>query len=200
MSSPFNVFRKHQKALFAVLGIAVMFAFIFGDSILGRGRNSGQVQDPVVVDWKFDNHGPLHQSELKNTQQLLTRFNEFLRSLLTKMGGVPPRAPAVTERDAVSALLLSRLAEQKGMVISDKAIQTSLHQSFMHQQDGTPVKNSEIKEALAESGMSEYQLFAALRLRIMSGNMMSLFRQGFGVDTPIQRFGYYNRLERKVKA
>src|SRR6185436_12516505 len=133
----------HQKAMFAVLGIAVMFAFIFGDAILGRGsRSAAQRQDPVVVEWKFDRHGPLHESELQSARQLLTRFNEFLRTLMVQLGGMPPRVPAVTEREAVNTLMLSRLAEQKGMVISDKAIQSSLKSSFTHP-DGTPVTSAE---------------------------------------------------------
>ena len=65
--------------------IVAMFAFVFGGYI-GRSGSDPR-HDAVVVEWNFDNHGALHEMELQNAKALLTRFNQFLRSLMMEMGG-----------------------------------------------------------------------------------------------------------------
>ena len=85
------------------------------------------------------------------------------------------------------------------MVISDAALRNSLRTSFTSA-DGQPVTTAQLQRALAASGLTEHQLFTVLRMRILAANMLQLFRMGFGVDTPAQRWEHYNRVERKVKA
>ncbi len=75
MSSPFTIFRRHQRVLLACVGVLAMIAFVFlpnvSSTIGSRTRD-----DAVVVDTAH--FGPLHESDLMN----LNGSRELVKSFL----------------------------------------------------------------------------------------------------------------------
>ncbi|NQT38098.1 MAG: hypothetical protein HQ581_11445, partial [Planctomycetes bacterium] len=78
MASPFKVFRKHQKAWLAVLGISTMFAFIVLPNVMQNMGGRGPRTDLAVITSKY---GDLTGRELQSLRLRNRHLGEFLISL-----------------------------------------------------------------------------------------------------------------------
>jgi hypothetical protein len=84
MASPFNVFRRHQKAMLAVVGIMAMISFVFlpiiADSVRSLSRGGS---NPVAVSSRF---GDLRDSDLYRLRQQHLIVVNFLSRALAEVG------------------------------------------------------------------------------------------------------------------
>lgn len=224
MASPFSVFRRNQKMLLAIVGITAMVAFVFLDPLMryvGRGQ---RVDNPVVVETRYGN---LTQRELDNmraSRELLAMFLNRLADATVKAqiekGLRDPRtyemdveqlygffrqqvmetgrSGETSEKAAVETLVLSKKAQQLGLVITDQVINDLLRQ--ITGQALTSADVMAIATGLRGRELRIGQIFEALRTELLASNFAQLFFQSLSDVPPAQRFEYYSRLNRRAKA
>ena len=128
MASPFSIFRKRQKLMMAMLCLLAIVAFVFLP-ILGEtlGRRSGSSRNKVVL---TSNYGVLREANsmkccaghrsvlgvLTEVGQMAGQYGPLARQLAERTFG-----PA-TEEQVVDSWLLTKYAQQMGMVITDEQI------------------------------------------------------------------------------
>src|SRR5947209_1187422 len=108
---PFEVFRRHQKKMLAVLAIMAMVAFTLDFSLFrGRGNGPGGAGDPVVVTLYGK---PVHQSAINEMKAERSRANR----LIGRLNNLPeyPLFGSLSTRAAVDALILEHEAERLGI-------------------------------------------------------------------------------------
>ncbi len=114
MSSPLHIFRRHQKILLAVFGVAIMITFTVGGIVMqyqGTQRASrGDAVNPVRVTWVG---GQIRQVELDRLRMRRQLVQAYLREIRTKTIARKgkPKIPAsllqeLTFPDQISQLLL----------------------------------------------------------------------------------------------
>ncbi len=210
--------------LLAIVGITAMVAFVFLDPLMryvGRGQ---RVDNPVVVETRYGN---LTQRELDNmraSRELLAMFLNRLADATVKAqiekGLRDPRtyemdveqlygffrqqvmetgrSGETSEKAAVETLVLSKKAQQLGLVITDQVINDLLRQ--ITGQALTSADVMAIATGLRGRELRIGQIFEALRTELLASNFAQLFFQSLSDVPPAQRFEYYSRLNRRAKA
>ena len=132
MSSPLAKFRKHQKILLAVFGVAIIIAFVVLPNAMKMLDNPGGGfnRDEVVLTWVEGDisRGQLEQmvnsyraltKYLQETQQTMSLDRQPQARLLR-----PPTSQTVEqqEQSTVRTMLLAKKADQLGIVVSDKVV------------------------------------------------------------------------------
>ncbi len=129
MSSPFKIFRKHQKVLLVVAGLLAMIAFVILPIVL---QNLGMRQggdDPVVV--STTKYGDLTQRSLQNMRFRHECVIGFLSSVAGRLFGLEDQVfrPVMenilgssSEREIVNRWLMDKKANEIGIHVSDKSI------------------------------------------------------------------------------
>ncbi len=223
MASPFTVFRRNQKILLAIVGIGAMVAFVFLDPLTRyMSRNSRQV-NPVVVQTRY---GALTQNELGAMRQSRELVELFLRSVSIetmdaqiakglldgRMRGAAVqqwfsmwqqrlmgRSKLGPDEAAIETLVLSRKAEQLGLVVSDRAINDLLKQITQDSLDSEALQ-AVMKKQHPGRRISAARLFEAIRTEMLASQFNQLFVQTLRDIPPAQRFECYLRLNRRAKA
>lgn len=224
MASPFVSFRKNQKVLLAVFGVLIMLAFVLGDPIARTiGRVKGP-ENPVIVETRF---GKLTQSELTSLVQQREIVNAFLQQIVratveaqVQKGVVDPRnqmqvfeqiysfwrtkllqrtQAAGREESAVDTLVLSKRAEEAGLVVSDDAINALIKQITENSLSSQAIADA-IRSLHSGRQMRVAGLFNALRTEMLASEFTELFAQSLSDIPPAQRFEYFARLNRRAKA
>ncbi len=222
MASPFAVFRRNQKILLAVVGIGAMVAFVFLDPLTRyMGRNAKQ-ENPVVVQTRY---GALTQSELgamRQSRELVELFlrNVSIQTIDVQIGkglldgrmreraveqwfgmwhqGLMVRSKPGPDEAAIETLVLSRKAEQLGLVVSDRSINDLLKQITSDSLDREALQTV-MKNLQSGRRISAARLFDAIRTEMLASKFSQLFVQTLRDIPPAQRFGYYLRLNRRAK-
>jgi hypothetical protein len=214
MASPFSIFRKHQRAMIAVLGILCMFAFTFTGFMGGFGSGSGGgggIQNTVVVTTSFGDFG---EADLRNMRYqrnevkmflgqalLLTvdpQMRPFLQQRLSEMLETQIIGPS-TEAAVLETRVLAREAKEAGVVVSDDSVT-----DFLREQTGDQVRNEDFQNILnnlskrGDRPMSKAMLYEALRTELLAKNMQQMFFSSLQA-TPGERWGFYQRLKRRVR-
>ncbi len=78
MASPMNWFRKYQKVMLVVFGVALMVVFLLPQLGDFSGNRANKIEDPVLVSW---NGGSLRRSQLARMRTLHFQTVEFLKQL-----------------------------------------------------------------------------------------------------------------------
>ncbi|MEX0677218.1 MAG: hypothetical protein WD063_09095 [Pirellulales bacterium] len=223
MASPFAVFRRNQKILLATVGIGAMVAFVFLPPLTQYMGGSAKQANPVVVETDY---GSFTQSELDNLEFSRDVVDRFLQRVTTKVianqvgqGNLDARlyqtlaerhymiwrqqlmarSQQGPEKAAIETLVLSRRAEQMGMVISDQAINDLLKQ--ITDNSVTPAELQEIIRGLQPTRpIGEKWLFEAIRTEMLAAEYAQLFVHSLRDVPPAQRFEYYSRLNRRATA
>lgn len=108
---PFEVFRRHQRKMLAILAIVAMFSFVLADS-LPRMLSSGYAPQDVEVARLFGS--PVRLSDLNQMARQRSRANQVATMLGLSMftrdffGGLK-------QRDLIDALILEKEADRLGM-------------------------------------------------------------------------------------
>ena len=193
MAGSFGVFRQYEKAALAALAIMAMLAFFVLPPILQMGTGAGGA-DPMAVSW---NGGGLRESGLQRAVIMRKVMNQFLVETMAASGQDPSRMRlADDEKDVVDTILLAKEAEKNGIVVSNAAIN-----QFLAEWTNDLVRPEKFDEIIAliggRMGISQADVFEALRTVLMARRMESLLLGGVGFDgaPPGWRWDYYRRLE-----
>jgi hypothetical protein len=193
MAGSFGIFRQYEKAALAALAIMAMLAFFVLPPILQMGPTVGG-SDPLVVSWKG---GGLRESGLQRAVVMRKVMNQFLVETMAAAGQDPSRMRlADDEKDVVDTILLAREAEANGIVIGNGAIN-----QFLSEWTSDLVRPEQFDAIMSRIGgrlgVSQHDVFEALRTVLMARRMETLMLGGVGFETtpPGLRWDYFRRLE-----
>lgn len=196
MAGSFQIFRKYQRSLLVFVAILAMFAFFVLPPILQMGFG-GPAGDPVAVTWK---DGAIREAELDRAVAMRTVVNRFLAESAMAAGRDPAQLPlfADSEEQVVRSMMLAKEAAANGLVVSDAAIN-----DFLGQWTNNLVRPDQFRDIIAglrlgPMGVSQREVFDALRTELAARNMFLLFQTGFSGDPPNWRWDYFCRLERQA--
>ena len=214
---PLALFRKHQKTLLALFGVAIMIAFLLPSASMRffNGSGNDDPQNDVVVHW---NAGELNENEmyaLRAEHSIVLRILYNLVAAAEQKGGTPnaigivrdPRTNLIVEpgisvdnsgRALLQTVLLANRAKQLGIVVNDQIIQ-----NFLEQLTGSVLSGDEIGsivKSASPEGMDQNSLFRVLGRYLAAQKTMVLAISGMRMGTPGENWDYFNRLHRQVTA
>lgn len=206
MASPFSIFRKHQRVMMAVLGVAAMIAFVFLGPLQELMSQRG-LKDPVVA---TSDYGKIRESDMAHMQFMRNLANRFMQKAgyeaQLRVGDEVFGEP--TERALVQTMLLANKAKHLGVVISDQFITDWLQKNLQDR-----VTSKQYEGIVASLQTSRPQVYEALRTELLANQMVEMFLPGFRGGqsasqewaifmsyntTPAQRWEFYQRLKRKA--
>ncbi len=198
MAGHFNVFRRYQKTALAGLAIMAMLAFFVLPPLLDMDAAGVGSDDAVVV---RTSEGDLRESDLARAGRVRRALNQFLMSLQAAATGNPRVQPPlpIDERSVVTTMLLAREAEANGIVVGDAVIN-----DFLNLWTGDRVTSDQMKEVIVElrerAGVTESDIFKALRMLMLGEQLQTLVMQGtsFSGMPPGWRWDAYRKLEQGV--
>ncbi len=212
MASPFNIFRKRQRAILVVVGVICIFTFTIGEIILNWfGPDTAVARSETVVTWKGGQLTETDLGMLRGMHNLTVAYLDQVVSETMKRDGTPKGAgvtqnrqgqvvdPGIS-RDAselriVRTMLLAEKAEKLGMEVPDEAIY-----DFLAQLSDRTLSSEELRGLLqgaTHGRLTRDQLFETLRRELLARNYLRLVGAG-DVMTPDDAWNYYNRLTRRV--
>ena len=209
MSNPLRWFRKYEKLMLGVFGVALMVVFTFSmgvsglsltDFLGGGGRGNGG-ENPVVATWQ---EGDLRESDfdqLRVGRNLMIQFTQYALQQARANGGQPRTStvPVDNSDDALLELaILSDKADKLGVEIADEGVLNYLVQMT----DGRlqPVEFSNIWQNMTNGAMSDKQLLSLMRREIMAIRVRGMMQSGSFPASPLRNWEYYNRMERRLTA
>ena len=207
MSNPLAIFRKHQKILLAIFGVALMLVFTVGGIVsqyMGAPGSSGE--DAVVV--RIDSGDQLGLENLKESQMQNLRYSRiflqnFMRSvnyLAASRGGEPRQWLGVpiedNEQSLLRTLLLSRKASEMGIVVTDESIRRYLRSYSSGKIDDREF--GELLKSVSQGRISQPQFFDAMRNELLALRFLELFYRGIDPLPPATSWDYFQRLNRQV--
>lgn len=196
MAGSFDVFRRNQRVALAALAIMAMIAFFIlppflqmSDGFTGR--------DPLVASWEG---GAMHEGDVERAVAMRGVLNRFLAESaaisgrdVSQLGFLPE-----DERSVVRTAVLAKEAAANGIVVSDESIN-----DFLRQWTNNLVRQDQFDQIIGRlrvgpMGVSQHDLFEALRTVIAARNMQMLFQSGLNADPPGWRWDYFRRLEQSA--
>ena len=193
MAGSFGVFRQYEKAALAALAIMAMLAFFVLPPFLQMNAGAGG-SDPMAVSWSG---GGLRESGLQRAVIMRKVMNQFLVETMAASGQDPSRMRlADDEKDVVDTILLAKEAEKNGIVVSNAAINQFLSE-WTNDLVRPETFNGIVNQIGGRMGVSQQDVFEALRTVLMARRMESLLVGGVGFEgaPPGWRWDYYRRLE-----
>ena len=203
MASPFSIFRKHQKWLMAIATLLAMFAFVVLGSAGGGGgaRGPQTPQSTAVATWKY---GDITKLEVQNRIYRRQQLNTFISALYYAVTSLPRSFNAfpTTEADVLQSIVLAKKAQLMGMSVSDQEINDFFDRLVNQFSEGHPPRDlnkTAIFNDTFKGSTTQQQLFEALRLELLANDYFTLLQSDAVNDaTPLQRWDYYSRLNRKA--
>ncbi|MEN6407546.1 MAG: SurA N-terminal domain-containing protein [Thermoguttaceae bacterium] len=195
MASPFSIFRKNQKLMLALLTLLAMFGFVFLPAIL-EGMGGRSIQNPVVV--HTTQFGDLKEHDLQTLVQQKRKVLGALSFVLQSVG-VPAnmaqqwlesRLGSGSEESVANAWLLSQVAQQQGIIVSDDMVNGYLKGLTQNR-----VKPDRFLAAFRQAGLTEMQFFSAMRDDLAALQLESMFHYSLSGLTPAQRWDYFLRFK-----
>ncbi|MEO1992760.1 MAG: hypothetical protein ABGW78_12550 [Pirellulales bacterium] len=197
MAGSFDIFRKYQRSLLVFVAILAMLAFFVLPPILQMGFSGGDGGDPVAVTWS---DGVLREAELDRAVALRRVVNRFLVESAMAAGRDAAQLPLFndSEEQVVQSMMLAREAASLGLVVSDSAIN-----NFLSQWTNNLVRPEQFGDIIAglrlgPMGVSQRDLFDAIRMELAARNLFVLFQTGFSGDPPDWRWDYFRRLQQQA--
>ena len=211
MSNPLRWFRKNEKLLLGIFGVAIMFVFTLSigsgidpiiDWLSGGGvQTKTSMAGPLVAKW---NGGSLNEAELFNLKQNRNLIIQYLYGIQQQasMRGRSPQVapmPRVTHDESLLELaLLDREARKRGIVISDESVLNYLVQ--LSGGSMQPAEFLELWQIVTGNRGTERQLFSLMRSELAANSLRGLVWSGTRAASPIAHWDFYNRTERKINA
>ena len=196
MAGSFDVFRKYQRSLLVAVAILAMLAFFVLPPFLQMGGSTA-AGDPLAARWSG---GEIREGQLERSVAMRAVVNRFLVEAAVGAGRDPARLPLFPESEeaVVRTTLVNEEARRNGLVVSDTAIN-----DFLAQWTNNLVRPEQLAEIIAglrlgPTGVSQHDLFEALRAELTARNMLFMFQTGFSGDPPGWRWDYFKRLEQKA--
>ncbi|MEX2187204.1 MAG: SurA N-terminal domain-containing protein [Pirellulales bacterium] len=210
MSSPFSVFRKHQKGMMAGLIIVAMVSFVvlgtaqqFFDS---RGHSDPQA-DRVIATWKG---GKFTQNDISRFAYDRASLNQFTREVAivearnhgVSEGRMPRQYDTDSEKKLVVVALLVEQAKELGIVVTDEQVTQEIKSLSNDAVSGDQLRAIVRKISNEDRPVTYAQIVEAFRREIMARQAQlvygSVSRNFDDLATPAQRWDYFCRLNRRV--
>jgi len=128
--------------------------------------------------------------------------NRFLQEAAMAAGRDPAQASRfdVDERSVVTMMLLAEEAKKNGIVVSDAAIN-----DFLAKETNGQVGADQFEQIMGGlraggGGVSQHDLFEALRQELLAQNMLLLLQRGLFGNPPGLRWDYFRRLTQSATA
>lgn len=195
----FGVFRTYQKASMVALAILAMLAFFVLPPLLQFGGQAATVADTPVAKWSG---GELREKALDRAVTMKLVLNRFLAEATMAAGRDPAQAPRypADEQAVVRTMLLAEEAKKNGIVVSDAAINDYLAKLTSQQVPADEFERIMKGLRAGGAGVSQHDLFEALRHELLAQNMLILLQRGFSGDPPGLRWDYFRRLTQSATA
>jgi hypothetical protein len=221
MASPFSIFRRNQKVMLAILGVAVMIAFVMSDMLQSLGGyGNGRGAAPAYVEMFGRQYSEAEVGQIVANRQSL---REFMRLLVVRMAEADRQQTLASdpfvqlmvnsrlnlieevlfarfnqgaEQAAVETLLLARHAEQAGMIVSDDAINDFLESFVTDNKLRAADIRGVIDELRQQRNMDQTRIFAALRTELLASRYREQFLANLRSPTPAQLWDYFRRVNR----
>ena len=195
----FGIFRTYQKASMVALAILAMLAFFVLPPLLQYGGQAATVADTPVAKW---NGGELREKGLDRAVTMKLVLNRFLAEATMAAGRDPAQAPRypADEQAVVRTMLLAEEATKNGIVVSDAAINDYLAKLTSGQVPADQFDQIMKGLRAGGAGVSQHDLFEALRHELLAQNMLILLQRGFSGDPPGLRWDYFRRLTQSATA
>ncbi len=204
MATPFTIFRKHQKAGLAAVGILCMIAFSVGavTSQMDFGGYSSPA-DRTIVTTKY---GPLRESDLLRLGGRRTLANNYVQHVVEYASGRRFNEPLnyfgrSTEGQLVDNFLMIKQAEALGIRISNERVV-----DFVTNVVNDQLKPEAYQQITRGLRATENQVLDALRAELMalmvdrfhgnsSSSTLAELSLGYSsIATPAELWGYYRKL------
>jgi len=206
---PLALFRKHQKWMLIIFGVGIIIIFTVGSSIqqMQSMRQGGRGKDPVAVTWK---HGELTDSRLANLRRQRIMMSNYLQQLFREAlfaeGKGVPSFPDIPQTNAeeviVQTAILADLAERKGVMVGDQAVEDVLEALTAGKL--TEKQRWTILHKVTEGGLKPPQLIAILRRELLAQKMRVMLgmagRTPSLAATPGAAWEYYTQMNRDITA
>jgi len=196
MVGSFEIFRKYQRSLLAIVAILAMLAFFVLPPFLQMGSQGGG-QDPVAVSWKG---GEFSEGGLERAVATRRVVNLFLAEAAA-LGGRRPARQFLPEQEeqVVQTMLLSQDARDNGVLVSDRAVN-----DFLAQWTGNLVRPEQLDDLLSRMrvgplAVSQQDVFDVLRTELAAQTILMLHQPAFGGTPPGWRWEQYRRLDQQAK-
>jgi hypothetical protein len=210
MASPFQYFRKRQKAMLVVFGVGIIFMFTVGPTAVQfcaeqSGRQGGNTG--AVVSWKGGelSDEELYQLRIKN--RLVTDYLIALLRTVAEKTQTPPDVdiaqvlPGLPSDGGDYALFqlvfLSELAREKGIAVTDEAVF-----AYLEQLTGGNLTRGEMNAVLASKNfkgrLNDDQLFDYLYKVVAAGEMQKIAQAGTLAIAPADALALAERDELKA--
>lgn len=190
----FGIFRSYQKASMVALAILSMLAFFVLPPLLQYGGQAASVADAPVARWKG---GELREKSIDRAVTMKLVVNRFLGESMAAAGRDPAQAPRfpADEQAVVRTMILAEEARKNGLVVSDDAIN-----DFLAKVTAGQVRAEQFEQILAglPAGVSQQDLFDAIRTELLAQNMLIFLQRGFSGDPPGMRWDYFRRMEQSA--
>lgn len=211
MASPFRHFRKHSKAFMAAAAVMCMFLFVFASGTGGGpSRDGAREAGAKVASWKG---GSINQQELASyvNNRLLT--NELLQRLFVQGGGQDPAydlPPGLTElmlqsrqreyveMDAIAIEVISQLATQAGMTVSDDMINTVLELFAQKNVSADEMQGIFASLGGGDERTNETVVFNTLRKVLLSYFYRQAYQDAGRVVLPQERWQDWRRVNERI--
>jgi len=190
MTSPFTIFRRHQKVFLAALALLAMISFVFLSGPVFDSLTSHTMRNPLVVSTKT--YGNLTEADLAHLIRQQNLVRSFFERVYLTMGFRLPWEPP-SEESAVETWILANRAKELGMVISNSMIN-----AYLREMTGGRISRETFRQILQEMHLSDRQLFDALRTELAARQMLEMIDFSTLPTTPAQRWDYYQRLNRRA--
>ena len=202
MASPFRKFRRHQKVFLALLGVAVIIAFVILPPIMDMLGTVAGVETPAVRTKKY---GDIKEDHLRSLVAERLRLRDVFRDIAQF---TLPKSQAQwdklriwldwlytpDEEAVVDSWLLSRRAEELGLVCTRETAAAAIEQ--LH---GGQLGRQDLLGILKRHDFSELRFIGAVQRELQALHLHLTFL-GFGNygATPAQRWDYYKRLNQRA--
>jgi hypothetical protein len=210
MASPFRYFRKHTKAFLAVAAVLAIFIFVVGDAISrGSYGGGGDGGTQTVATW---NGGKLNVAQLSSLMAQRRLTDDFLKAVFAQGGGssyydLPTSVPVLflnpqqldqLETAAIELEVMSDLAEQAGMSVSDNVINHYIQEIGLRK-----VSGQDVAQILANIGRGNQQANEAIVFNTLRKMLLQHFyRRSFGdaslVVLPEQRWEDWRKVNERI--
>jgi len=228
MASPFSIFRKNQKAAMAALTIMCMLSFsIVG--VISYSDMFGRAYKPNdIARTRYKTYTNEDLDRLTRSRRIATNFIHYARLLAARDPNLPADFPlrflnsprfaepfgSLSPQAVITSRVLADQAKRMGLVISDQAVLDYINSAVREFVDifrqFNPALTGQLTDAdyaniLKDLGTGRrekvefWQVVEAIRSEMLAGRLSEMYGSSFQL-TPVQRWEFFLRLNRKVKA
>jgi len=212
--NPFRKFRVYQKYALAALGIMAMISFVILPSYFMLQNNRQAGAEGMIATCRRAGYGNVDQYLLRNLREnhhrLAGFYNLLASQLAQSVGGSPwefyAKYPILfqiresyqqrtSDEELISKWLLTRYAQEKGMVIPDKLIEKRLQTI-----SGGDISNQMLDEIYQQLDLSDSYLIYLLREEMLANYLQRSFIKSMISITPLDRWMLFQRVNRSLTA